>query len=427
MYNASIYYENMSLDPVAYLNSLGLHTVKPGLERIKRILASLGSPEMAVPAIIIGGTNGKGSVASSIASVLTGSGYKTGLYTSPHLININERIKINGSQIKDDEINECIERIRETSEELLIRPSYFEVITACAFLYFSDKSCDISVLEVGMGGRWDATNVIKPLVTVITNISKDHTEYLGDTIEKIAQEKACLIKPGVPVVTGAHGEALKVIRGVSDENKAPLFVLEKDFKLSESDKNLYYTSSKWTIEDIYANLGGLYQHENLALAIKALEEAKATGGLEISEDSLKKGLSNINWEGRFELLRQEPPLILDSAHNPGAAEALAASLKTSYPGVKFTFLIGMLGDKDHGEFIKEISELAEKIIITKVPSERSADVEDLAKSSREYTNNAVITGDYLKAYDKLLNSGKPGCIAGSLYLIGAIKDNINKS
>lgn len=422
MTKPSIYYENMPNDPVTYLNSLGLHTVKPGLERITAILSALGSPELKVPGIIIGGTNGKGSVASSIASVLIKSGYKTGLYTSPHLIKINERIRINGSQIADEELNEFIERVRVASEELSIGPSYFEVMTACAFSYFADMGCQVNVLEVGMGGRWDATNVLSPLVTVITNISKDHTEYLGDTIEKIAHEKACLIKPGRPVVTGARGEALDVISEVSHKNKAPLYVLDRDFRLKEIGKELSYIGNKWKIDNIYTNLTGLYQRENLSLAIKALEEAQETGNIRIEEDAVRKGLSQISWEGRFEEVREDPPLVLDSAHNPGAAAALVSSLRNSYPGVKFTFLIGMLGDKDHSDFISQISALADEIILTRVPSERSADTESLTKSAGEHKNKVMIIEDYREAFEMLRNSGKPGCVTGSLYLIGALKE-----
>lgn len=413
----------MEKDPVSYLNSLGLHTVKPGLERIKAILCALGNPHDKVPGIIVGGTNGKGSVAAAVSSVLSEAGYKTGLYTSPHLVRINERIKIDGSEIKNEELNNSIERVRRAAEENGIQPSYFEVITAAAFLYFARAHCEINVLEVGMGGRWDATNVITPLVTVITNISKDHTEYLGDTISLIAAEKACLIKPGVPVVTGARDDALKVIRNTANENSSDLYIMDKDFSISEKNDNLSYHGSIWNIDNIYTSLSGLYQHENTALAIKALETLNELRHMSLNEEQLRKGLSTIDWEGRFQIVREDPPLVMDSAHNPGAARALVLSLGHSYPGVKFTFLIGMLGDKNHGDFFNEISETTLEIIITRVPSERSADPTRLLESAKEHTNNVIIIEDYKEAFGILKASGKPACVTGSLYLIGALKDD----
>jgi dihydrofolate synthase / folylpolyglutamate synthase len=408
---------------ILYLNSLGLHKVKPGLDRIKIILGALGNPEQNAPGIIVGGTNGKGSVASSIASVLSEAGYKTGLYTSPHLVRLTERIRINGASIKEDELSTYIERVRRAAEMSAIEPSYFEVLTACAYLYFSDNENDLNVLEVGLGGRWDATNVIQPLVSVITNISKDHIEYLGETETEIASEKACIIKPGAPVVTGARGEALEVIQGKVHKTSSELYISGKDFKLTDTkDGRLYYIGSKWNIENISSNLKGLYQNENLALAIKALELLTESGHVNIEVETLRKGLSHINWEGRFQVVRTSPPLILDSAHNPGAAKALVSSLKDYYPGVKFTFLIGMLGDKDHNAFIEEIAQIAGKIIITHVPSERSTETNKLYESAKKHIHNVVIVEDYKKAYKELIHKKQPGCTTGSLYLIGALKD-----
>jgi len=413
----------MPQNPILYLNSLGLHKVKPGLQRIKVILKMLGSPEKKVPGIIVGGTNGKGSVASSIATVLSEAGFNTGLYTSPHLVSLTERIRINGNRIEESELSEYIERIRRTSKKRAIELSYFEVLTACAFLYFSDNECDFNILEVGLGGRWDATNVIQPLVSVITNISKDHTEYLGDTIAEIASEKACIIKPGSPVVTGARGKALEVIQNKAQNNSSELYISGKDFKLAKTkDKGLCYIGNIWNIENISSSLQGLYQYENLALAIKVLEVLTESGHVNIEEETLRKALSHIDWEGRFQVIREDPPLILDSAHNPGAAKALVSSLKDYYPEVKFTFLIGMLGDKDHSAFIVEIAQIASKIIITQAPSERSGDSNTLYESAKKHINNVVVIDDYKEAYRELINTNMPGCVTGSLYLIGALMD-----
>jgi len=413
----------MPQNSILYLSSIGLHKVKPGLDRIKKILGILGNPELKVPGIIVAGTNGKGSVAASISSVLSEAGYKIGLYTSPHLVHLSERVRINGREIQESELSGYIDRIRRASEKNSIEPSYFEALTACAFLYFSDNENDFNVLEVGMGGRWDATNVIKPLVSVITNISKDHTEYLGDTLKDIASEKACIIKTGTPVITGARGEALEVIKNEAHKTSSELYISGKDFKLVDtSDKGLYYIGSIWNIENISSTLKGSYQHENLALAIKAIEMLTESGRINIQEETLGNGLANTDWRGRFQIVRTDPPLILDCAHNTGAAKALVSSLRDSYPGVKFIFLIGMLDDKDHGAFFQEIAQIAYKIIITQTPSERTAITRRLYERAKRHINNVIIIEDYEEAYRELINSSLPGCVSGSLYLIGALMD-----
>ncbi len=415
--------DNMHETPLSYLSSLGLHTVKPGLDRIKGLMGALGNPHDRTAGIIVGGTNGKGSVASAISSVLSEAGCKTGLYTSPHLVSVTERIRINGARITESDLSEYINRVRFAGDKSPSgESSYFEALTAAAFLYFSDNGVDYSVLEVGMGGRWDATNVIKPLVSVITNISKDHTEYLGVTIGDIAFEKACIIKPGAPVVTGAGGEALEVIKSAATENASELYVLGQDFTFKEGENGGFsYSGSTWNIGDLKSSLQGLYQLENLALAIKVLETLTETGRVRIEEDVLRRGLSRIDWDGRFQIIRKDPPVILDSAHNPGAAKALVSSLKNFYPDVRFTFLVGMLGDKDHAAFIEEIAGVAKKIIITQAPSERSVSAERLSEVAKEYINNVTFIANCEEAYGELIDSGSPGCVTGSIYLIGALK------
>jgi dihydrofolate synthase/folylpolyglutamate synthase len=413
----------MPQNPLSYLNSLGLYKVKPGLDRINSLLDALGNPQDKAPCIIVGGTNGKGSVASAISSVLIQAGFKTGLYTSPHLVNLTERIRIDGSPITESELSDCLKRIRSAgAKSLKEEPSYFEVLTAAAFLYFSENDLDFSVLEVGMGGRWDATNVTHPLVSVITNISKEHTEYLGSTMRDIAQEKACIIKPGAPVVTGARGEALDVVISAAADNSSDLSVLGKDFTINEeANERFSYSGSIWKLDNLESSLHGLYQIENQALAVRVLEKLQETGRARIKEDILRRGLSRVDWEGRFQIVRDDPPVILDSAHNPGAAKALAASLRHSYPGVRFTFLIGMLGDKDHSAFIKEIAGVTEKIIITQAPSERGANTDSLSEAAGEYIDNIIIIDSYDEAYMELISSDSPACVTGSLYLIGALK------
>lgn len=409
---------------IDYLNSLGLHKVKPGLERIKTVLKALGNPQDKVPAIIIAGTNGKGSVAAAISSILSAECYRVGLYTSPHLINITERIRINGDQISESELSSIILEIKRAAETVLSeKPSYFEVISAAAFVYFARKEVEFNILEVGMGGRWDATNVITPLLSIITNITLEHTEYLGETLEEIAAEKACVIKPGIPAITAAEGESLRVIEDVAEDMKSDLLILDRDFSfLSEDEDYLSYAGILLNLRALTTNLKGSYQRNNISIAIAAIEVLKKNHGINIQELSIRKGLSQIKWEGRFEIVRDKPLLILDGAHNPGASKVLVNSLKKSYPDTKFTFLLGMLEDKGHGEFISAISTIAEKLIITKVPSERTAETNKLSTIAKQYIENIEIIDDYQKAYSKLLASNKPSCLTGSIYLIGTVKN-----
>jgi dihydrofolate synthase/folylpolyglutamate synthase len=407
-----------------YLNSLGLHKIKPGLGRIRKLLEYLGNPQNKVPGIIVGGTNGKGSTAAAIASILRAGGFKTGAYTSPHLIDVTERIKINGQDIGSSDLARIILRAKKAGEKSGAgSPSYFEVLTASAFLYFAEARADFSVLEVGMGGRWDATNVITPLVSVVTNVSKDHTEYLGGTVGEIASEKARIIKRGVPAVTAARGRALLVIEEYAGRIKSPLRVYGRDFSSAGDNTDCFdYTGSVWKLRGFRSNLRGLYQIENLSVAIAALETLHEFHGIEVGEKNLRQGLLDIDWRGRLEVLRNDPPLILDSAHNQAGAKALVESLKQMYPSLKFTLLIGMLMDKDHGSFIRELTPITGKFIITEIESERAISAEALAKKvSRIFPGAVRIEKDYRKAYAELLKENMASCIAGSLYLTGAIE------
>jgi dihydrofolate synthase / folylpolyglutamate synthase len=407
-----------------YLDSLGLHKIKPGLERVNRLLHSLGNPHENVPGIIVGGTNGKGSVTAAVSSVLIAGGFRTGTYTSPHLVNITERIKINNLEIGSEELAKIIIRVKKAGEKSLTEsPSYFEVLTVSAFIYFAEAGTDFNVLEVGMGGRWDATNVITPLVSVVTNISKDHIEYLGKTIGEIAFEKACIIKRGRPAVTGAKGRALGVIEEYASKQKSRLRVYGRDFSSGgESADNFNYAGSAWDLRGLRSNLYGLYQIENLSLALSALETMFEDHGIRIDEESMRKGLLGIDWSGRLEILRKNPPLILDSAHNPGGSKALAGSLRHMYPSLKFTFLLGMLKDKDHASFLRELAPLAQKIIITEIPSERAMSAEALSeKASKIFSCEVKIERDYKKAFADFRKNEETACVAGSLYLTGAVK------
>jgi dihydrofolate synthase / folylpolyglutamate synthase len=411
-------------DAVNYLNSLGLHRINLSLDRISTILESFDNPHHKLTCIIIAGTNGKGSVAAITASILGAAGFKVGLYTSPHLVNLSERIRVNDEEISVSDLSRLIMKIKGKASKILTeRPTYFEVLTAAAFEFFHEKQVDYAVLEVGMGGRFDATNVANPIISVITNIYLDHTEYLGNNIAKIAYEKAGVIKHRVPVVTGADGSALNVIRTEAEKRSATVLCMGRDFS-SKSEKEAYfsYRGHSFNLIDLELSLPGLYQINNATLAIATIETLYERFGIDIDEKRLRTGLSTAAWEGRMETLRLNPPLILDGAHNPSSAYALRSSLTHAYPEKKFLFLIGMLADKDHENYLKQLSSIAEGMIITEIPSERHMPAEDLANIARRYVDSVRLIKDPEAAFIELKKKNStPACITGSLYLIGAIK------
>jgi dihydrofolate synthase/folylpolyglutamate synthase len=412
---------------VNYLNSLGVHRINLSLDRISKILEAFDNPHDKLTCIIIAGTNGKGSVAAITASILSAAGFKVGLYTSPHLVNISERITVNDEEISLSDLSRLVIKIKEKASKILTeQPTYFEVLTAVAFEFFHEKQVDYAVLEVGMGGRFDATNVAKPIVSVITNIHLDHTEYLGNNIDKIAHEKAGVIKYGVPVVTGADGSALNVISTVAEKKSSSVLCMGREFSsISENSAYFDYIGHSFNLINLQLSLPGLYQINNATLAIAAIETLYERYGLDIDEKSLRTGLSTATWEGRMETIRLNPPLILDGAHNPSAAYALRSSLTHAYPEKKFLFLIAMLADKDHENYVKQLSPITESMIITEIPSERHMPPEDLANIAGSYVDSIRVIKDYEAAFIELAKHNSiPACITGSLYLIGAIKKSI---
>jgi len=411
---------NTELD---YLNSLGLHNIKPGLRRISTILNHLGNPQDKFKSIIVGGTNGKGSVSSIISSILIHNNYKTALYTSPHLINVNERISINNQPISNTDLCSLISKLKNISTELEIEPSYFEFITSLAFLYFYEIEIDICILEVGMGGRWDATNIVTPLISVITNISFDHMNYLGNTLNKIGQEKAEIIKNNIPAVTACSANTIKPIINKAKTCSAPLYRYGIEFSSKGSSTNNFsYKSNTYELLNLKSNLTGIYQIENLSVALQAIELLSIKYNFKLSEKLIRKGLQDVKCSGRLEIVDIKRPVILDCAHNDSSSAALIKSLRILYPDIKFDFLIGMLSDKDHKKFIKNISELSNKIFITDQFSEREADTNKLKTICEQLNCKYKIINNYNIAFKTLLKKDLPLCITGSIYLVGRIKE-----
>lgn len=413
---------------IQYLNSIEKFNVNPSLNRILHILNILGNPQHDLKSILVGGTNGKGSVASSIASILTTQGLRTGLYTSPHLIDVNERIKINGFNIHQLELNKALSKVQYAAEEHNIEPSYFEVLTAAAFYHFALESIDYCVLEVGMGGSWDATNVVNPELSVITNVSIDHTSFLGSTVAEIAKEKAGIIKSKVPVVTGCKEESLNHISSVASALESPIFIKDVDYSVIGNDTdNFIYSGMEWNFTDLRFSLKGKYQLDNVATAICALEALSSQRGVNINHESIFRGLLNTVHEGRFEMLSENPPVILDGAHNVAAASALRESLQTMFPNQKFVFLISMMKNKEHLDFVRQLIPIADKFITVDMQNTGSINAESLARLISVYFKNVEVQKDLKNALDKLFSLSLPACITGSLYLAGDVKSIVYES
>jgi len=389
---------------LAYLYSLETHEVKLGLERIQSLLDRIGNPEKRLKCIHVAGTNGKGSVCAMIQSILMEAGYKVGMYTSPHLRNFNERIRINNHFITDVEVVDYFLKIKPYMAD----QSFFEVTTAMAFLYFKERKVDYAVMEVGLGGRLDATNVLNPLISIITNISLEHVEFLGNSIEKIAYEKAGIIKQNIPVVTGAKGKALKVIRKIANERNAPLTLPEKF-----NDVN-------------FKNLNGSFQQQNKDIAMTAIYILKYSGSIKLNENQIKNGIMNAKWPGRLDFIAKN--VLIDSAHNPGGFRVLKKELmifKIQRKIQNVIFVVGFQNDKDIDEIFKIIGPLASSIIFTKSGNTKAAKTKDLLRTfdkinknhkiNKKIINNPKNAMDYAK---KIAEQNDLVVVTGSIYMIG---------
>lgn len=376
------------------LYSLDVKKWTLGLDRIEALLKKLGNPEKKLRCIHVAGTNGKGSVCAMISSILIDAGYKVGMYTSPHLKKFNERIRINNKLISDRDIVKYYLKVKKHVDG----QSFFEITTAMAFLYFAGKNVDFAVLEVGLGGRLDATNVITPLVSVITNIGLEHTEFLGNTIEKISYEKAGIIKKNIPVVTAAEGIALATIKKISNGQNSKLYIVNKK------------------IANCRIGLKGEFQKLNAAMAIKSIEILKNNYNLKINENNIKKGLLNAKWPGRFQFL--EKNILADCAHNPHGFKVLVKELmRIDYKNL--IMVLGFSDDKDIASISKIISPLANKIILTKSQNERAAE----PKKIKQYFKNSLIIKNPKKALNyakKIAEKGDLILIAGSIFLVGEL-------
>ncbi|MBW1847306.1 MAG: bifunctional folylpolyglutamate synthase/dihydrofolate synthase [Deltaproteobacteria bacterium] len=413
---------NQCLEKMFGLRRFG---IKLGLGTIRSILKSLGNPHHNFHCIHVAGTNGKGSVASTLASILIACGYKTGLYTSPHLVNFNERICANNKPISNKNVvesYEAVNRVHHGNRE----PTFFEFTTAMAFYEFGKQNVDFAVIETGMGGRLDATNIIKPSLSIITNISVEHREYLGNTIAEISGEKGGIIKKNIPVVTGVRQKsAIAVLRKIAGDKSAPFYLLRDAFKVRKNQGGAFtYFGMKHKWPNMKAGLQGKYQIDNLALVLAACEvlENKIPN---LSLQKIQKGLSLHKWPGRLEVVSTSPYIMLDGAHNLIAARNLSKFLKTDLADKKITLIVGMLDDKPYTAMLKTLLPVCDKVVLTSPKIDRALPAEKLLPVARKLTPNIQMIPDVEKAIRhaiKNASSDSAICIAGSLYVVGEAKE-----
>lgn len=396
------------------LTSQGKFHICLGLERTLAVLKILGNPQDKIKIVHIAGTNGKGSTAAILANILKCAGYKTGLYTSPHLIEYTERIKINGEEILKKDFAEYINEICLIADKHDIHLTEFEILTICAYKYFYDKKVDIAVIETGLGGRFDATNVCKkPLLSVITSISFDHTDRLGKTIEQIAFEKAGIIKEKSTVITEISNKGFKVIKQTAEEKKAKLIVVANYVEMNFKDGVNYAVIQDRKYE---FPLLGLYQKSNLSLVMKALEYFK------VSPKALKEGLKTIHWSARLEYIKQKN-LIIDGAHNPDGANELKKSLDYYFRGQKRTFIYSTLNTKDYEKIAEILFNPDDTVYFYEFNNKNAVSYDEFTKKVNFIKNIKMFNPENL---NNILNCNGLKIVTGSLYMIGSLYSRLKE-
>ncbi|MDR7867199.1 MAG: folylpolyglutamate synthase/dihydrofolate synthase family protein [Sporomusaceae bacterium] len=413
---------------LAYLATLGKFGMNFGLGRIEKLLALMGNPERCYRTVHVTGTNGKGSTAAMLAAILRAAGIRAGLYTSPHLSDYTERFVVGGEPIGREELAAALGHTRGFVDAMVAEgwehPTEFEVLTAAAFHYFAAAGVEYAVIEVGLGGLLDSTNVITPAVSVITNVALEHTDRCGDTVAEIAAHKAGIIKPGVPAVTAARGEALDVIRREADAKGAPLAVLGRDFYAEAAGMDgwrqqvAFVSRRHGDLGRFAVSLLGRHQAENAAVAIMAAL-VLAEGENRISPAAVRDGLAAVNWPGRFEVVPGRPPTVIDGAHNPAGAAVLRAALDEVFPGRPVVFVLGILADKDIAGVTAALVRAADSVVAVKPQSDRAAEPAAVLRGLVAERSAAVAT--VAEGVDLAREMAGPDglvCVAGSLYLVG---------
>jgi dihydrofolate synthase/folylpolyglutamate synthase len=418
------------VESLNYLYGLERFGMIFGLSNIERIVRALGNPHKDLKVVHVGGTNGKGSTAVMMASVLQESGYRVGLYTSPHILSFTERIQINGQEITEAEVAEMTARMRKQIEEaqILQRFTFFDFTTAMAFLYFAESGIDLAIMEVGLGGRLDSTNIVTPVVAVITNVSYEHRNVLGNSLSGIAREKAGIIKPGVPVMTGVtQQEILGQIQETCREKKAPLYLRGRDFVTEKERTGVFrFRGRRWDFSGIKINLLGDYQIDNAAMALGTLE-AMEKAGFAVTRESVYGGLEKVEWPGRLEVIQKRPYVVLDGAHNPAGAEALSEALSQGFSYKRCFLLLGIMGDKEVERIVSILAPLSQETVLCQPKQDRAAPPERLLRATEAAGGKGRVIPDVAKGLDTLLSvagSDDLICVAGSFYTIGEAKAHL---
>lgn len=424
---------NNFVEAIQYLEDLNKFGWKPGLDRIRKLLELLGNPEKTFKSIHVGGTNGKGSVTVTIGKILEDQGYKVGKFISPEIYNIRERIQINSDWISEAKLVEILSRIRMLIGEMKAsgfeEPTNFEVWTAMCFQYFSEEKIDFGVIEVGLGGEIDSTNVIDPLLSVITNVSIDHKDYLGDTEVEIAKVKSGIIKKGRPIITGSTDkDVLAVIEKKAKNTKSQIYRFGLDFdgiekSFDEGISNFIFQNKDYELEVSYS-LVGHHQIVNGAVSLEAIYILNKLG-YDVDVTKARQSLSNVVWAGRLEMLHYKGKrVLLDAAHNLEGAKNLALALTDIYNYRKIVLMVGILADKERQKMIDYLGPFGDKVIVTKPNSPRADDFRKVEEYFKEYSREIYVIEDVREAMEKgisLLEDGDILCITGSIYMLQEIR------
>ena len=411
---------------IAYIHSVCWKGSIPGLGRTQELLEKMGNPEKKLKFVHIAGTNGKGSTAAMTASILSKAGYRTGLYTSPYIYRFHERIQVDGVEISDEDLTEITEYVKPLADSMAQSPTEFELVCCIAFEYFYRKKCEIVVLEVGMGGAWDATNVIEvPEVAVITNIGLDHTEYLGDTVEKIAETKSGIFKPhGHGVVYRSTPSVEAVYERVCAERDVSLRKADFDglvLKAHTLEGQVFDCGSR---KNLVLPLLGDHQLHNASVVL-SIADTLIGEGWKISEQNIYDGIRDVRWPGRFDIVCRKPLFIIDGGHNPQCIEALVKNIRDYLAGKKVVALTGVLADKDYADMYKPVMPLIDRFVCITPPNPRKLEAEQLARYLRQAGAQAQASESILDGVKQAMDlAGEDGVVLcfGSLYSIGGIRD-----
>ncbi|NIK75976.1 dihydrofolate synthase/folylpolyglutamate synthase [Paenibacillus castaneae] len=433
-------------DAVEWITGLIPFGIRPGLERMEKLMELAGNPHRRLKFIHVAGTNGKGSTCAFLTSVLLRSGYDVGTFTSPYITKFTNRFQYNGNDIEEDTLlklaNELKPHVEAIAASELGSPTMFEVSTALAVLFYATVTYpDYVVWETGLGGRLDVTNIVHPVVSVITNIGHDHMDRLGNTLAAVASEKAGIIKPGIPVVSAVtQPEAVEVIKQIAADKQSTLYLLgeqfhETELAVSQDEQSFRFNNLFRTIEPLTITLNGAHQRTNAAVAVMTLEVLRQYNALVVEDEALTEGLRNAAWPGRLEMVSQAPRILLDGAHNPEGAQSLAAALKNTYKYDRLHLMMGMLENKNHQDVLKHILPIVDTLIVTEPDFRMKKDANAMADLVREmcqqqpdkYSFELVVEQDWqaaLKKLQQLTETTDLGVVTGTLYLIADVRSRI---